>query len=92
MSFTLFYKKQWHKLIHMNIRNVLPTDISVFWAVHTFDDKRLRQHAQLIERLFLTGEIINTRSGTHALGIPVAALHIVHLRQQQQGFIQVSRL
>lgn len=58
----------------------------------TFDNKSLSQQAEMVCGLVLLGQFLQAHSGTHALGIPVAALHIVHFGHQQQSLVQVLGL
>lgn len=58
----------------------------------TFNDEGLGQQAEMVCWLVLLGQLLQAHSGTHALGVPVAALHIVHFGHQQQSLVQVPRL
>lgn len=52
-------------------------------TILTFDDKRLSQQAQMVKWLLISGEFLNASSGTHALGISIVTLCIVHLGQEK---------
>lgn len=58
----------------------------------TFNGESLGQQAEVVRWLVLLGQLLQAHSGTHALGVPVAALHIVHFGHQQQSLVQVPRL
>lgn len=58
----------------------------------TFDDKSLSQQAEMVGRLVVPCQLLQSHPGTHSLGVPVAALHIVHFGHQQQGLVQVPGL
>lgn len=58
----------------------------------TFNDKRLSQQAKMIGRLVFTCQFLQSHPGTHSLGIPIPALHVVHFGHQQQSLVQVPGL
>lgn len=61
-------------------------------ASGTFDDKCLSQQSQVIGGLVVLRQLLQSHPGAHSLGVPVAALHIVHFGHQQQSLIQVPGL
>lgn len=54
----------------------------------TFNDESLGQQAEVVCWLVLLGQVLQAHSGTHALGVPVAALHVVDFGHQQQSLVQ----
>lgn len=58
----------------------------------TFNDEGLSQQAQMVGGLVVSGQFLQAHPGTHSLGVPVAALHVVHFGHQQQGLVQVPGL
>lgn len=58
----------------------------------TFNNKSFGQQTEMVCGLVLLGQFLQAHSGTHALGVPVAALHIVHFGHQQQSLVQVLGL
>lgn len=46
----------------------------------------------MVSRLVVPRQFLQSHPSTHSLGIPVAALHIVHFGHQQQGLVQVPWL
>lgn len=58
----------------------------------TFNHKSLGQQAQVIGRLVILCQLLQSHPGTHPLGIPVTTLNIVHFGHQQQSLVQVPGL
>lgn len=46
----------------------------------------------MVGGLVLSGQFLQSHPSTHSLGVPVAALHVVHFGHQQQGLVQVPGL
>lgn len=58
----------------------------------TFNDESLSEQAEMVGGLVVSGQFLQSHPSTHSLGIPVAALYVVHFGHQQQGLVQVPGL
>lgn len=58
-----------------------PFKIELAKTACTFDDKSLSQQAQMVKGLLIPSELLNASSCTHALGISIVTLCIMHFGQ-----------